>query len=380
MISKKELHIFLSIINGDANEYKIKNELNNFTQQEFDKLIIFARRKKLFPLIYDKINTLINTDKLLCWKNHYLQNLNRNIFNKNKLLYLLSEFNKEGIKTIPLKGSVFALYLYGNLSDRQTSDDIDLLVKKADLNSTRQLLAKLGYSINETDWHLYNKFSREALFYKNLGGNNILSIDLHWDITKFPLDKYYLSDFWKNSEIMDFCGFQILMPSKEDLFLYLAINTILGQFINVKYLYEINLLVLKDGSNLNWQTITEKSRLLGINKGVFYCCTLATKYFNSEFPKSFILSIKPSPAHVFIINMWSRGIIPLTYDLNKVFRYFGIYFIANYLLTGNLIDFIKITISRIFVSFEKASWLANKGKGNASIATYIKRLFKPFLK
>ena len=57
---------------------------------------------------------------------------------------MLDAFVSNGIKALPYKGPVLAVYCY-NEPERRASRDLDLLIREADIDATMAALARLGY-------------------------------------------------------------------------------------------------------------------------------------------------------------------------------------------------------------------------------------------
>jgi hypothetical protein len=93
---------------------------------------------------------------------------------------LLDGFAAAGIPVLPLKGFVLSQYLYGD-PFRRLSCDVDLLIRPADLQRVKPLLAELGYRCGK--W-LGTRTASESIWSRNAADGDVCSVlDLHWDFT-----------------------------------------------------------------------------------------------------------------------------------------------------------------------------------------------------
>ncbi len=101
---------------------------------------------------------------------------------------VLDLFEKQGIRAVPYKGTMFSKQFYGDLVSR-TSTDIDLLIDWDNLQPCIEMLKKEGY-VPEwplEEFHGWNNGLKNSQneynmnLYKN--GERLFHIELHWDIS-----------------------------------------------------------------------------------------------------------------------------------------------------------------------------------------------------
>ena len=148
---KEVENIFLSVLREDSDRDHINKEIQHFTAGDWDKLYESAIQSGLFPVFYNCLLSLdlnnISADFLSRLKNLYFLNLRRNVLLEQELFRIISYFKELNIPVIPLKGPILARYLYNDLALRQTSCDLDLLVRHETIEKTKEKLAELGYSV-----------------------------------------------------------------------------------------------------------------------------------------------------------------------------------------------------------------------------------------
>lgn len=108
-----------------------------------------------------------------------------------ELREILADFRTAGIEALAYKGPALAMLAYGELSLRNPSSDIDLLLHGADIQRAKDRLQSLGYRLilsPEQEQH-YLKH-RYHLHFERQGPE--LHVELHWALTPaywpFPLD------------------------------------------------------------------------------------------------------------------------------------------------------------------------------------------------
>jgi hypothetical protein len=126
----------------------------------------------------------------------YTNTLYKNIFIKNQTLQILNEFEKQGIDVIPLKGPLFTERYFGDLGARFSSD-IDLLIRKNDLNRATKSIKKLGFHHEKNEVHSYFNCG----FYKDLPESPCpLAVELHWDLVDVNTSNMDMEAFWKDAQ------------------------------------------------------------------------------------------------------------------------------------------------------------------------------------
>ncbi|MEB4885980.1 MULTISPECIES: nucleotidyltransferase domain-containing protein [Priestia] len=125
-------------------------------------------------------------------KQKYQETLYQNLFIKNQTDHIIRKFEEEQIEVIPLKGVYFAEKYFGHLGARGTSD-IDILVKRKDINKAIEVVKSMDFKIEEEfiPSHFHVSFSRE------IPGSAIpLTVEIHWDILKEKTANFNIQEFW----------------------------------------------------------------------------------------------------------------------------------------------------------------------------------------
>ena len=370
---------FLFFLQEDTPKEEMVGITRNFNQDSWQELSELAINCGLLPAFYRRLTALglenipsQIKDKL---KNIYLYNLQRNILLEKELLKILPCFEEADIAVIPLKGPLLARYIYADLSSRLTSADLDLLVKKEDLNKAKTLLERLGFGADQRSFAEYLKFRRQLTLRKTDANGTIL-IDLHWDIgNRFICAR--IEDFWNNARKTESAGYSVLMPCPEDLILYLTLVSLSSHdFIQLRYLYDLHKAILKLKDALNWKLLTEKAFACQQQTTLFFALKLSDEFFRNEIPKEVLEKLHPGLIKEKICRLWINKTNILRFGLRGKRGYIWFYIVTSYLGSKNIFDCMRLVLSRVFIPAQEVAWDYRHPQEKRYYA-YIKRLFKP---
>ncbi len=128
-------------------------------------------------------------------KQKYQEALYQNFFIRSQTNQIFNRFEKMELEVIPLKGVYFAEKYFGHIGARATSD-IDLLIKKQNLNRAVEAVKSLGFEIESQPIpsHFHSSFS------KKIPGSSIpLTVEIHWDVVKETTSNFKIKEFWDQS-------------------------------------------------------------------------------------------------------------------------------------------------------------------------------------
>ncbi len=129
-------------------------------------------------------------------KQQYHKAMYQNVLIKKKMEQVLAKFEVAGIPVIPLKGVYFAEKYFGHIGARWTSD-IDLLIKRTDLELAIKCIRSLGFIVDEEfiPSHFHCSFS------KPIPHSPIpLTVELHWDLLKQDTSQLNIAEFWNEAK------------------------------------------------------------------------------------------------------------------------------------------------------------------------------------
>jgi hypothetical protein len=219
----------------------------------------------------------------------YLNSLARNMRLFQKLLQLLTIFNKENIPVILLKGAHLAKLVYESPALRPMSD-IDLLAKEDDLLKIHDLLIENGFSTLEQD---QGPVLRHMAPYRK---KNFPALEIHYNIGILPDNKLFeTADLWERAHQSTLEGVNIITLCPEDLLLHLCAHTsIQHSFSNgLTPYFDIRQTVEKYNRILNWEILSNRAIEWGLERSVDLMLLLTDKFIGLPLPEQFSYIKKP---------------------------------------------------------------------------------------
>lgn len=168
----------------------------SFYQQAIEEIEHFSVSSQMYYLL--KQNNLIQqTPSFFQERLHEKFNraLYQNLFIKNQMVKILEQYEKLGIRVIPLKGVLLSEESFGHLGARGTSD-IDLLIRMRDLHTAIECVQSLGFNQVEEPipFHFHLSFSKVLPH-----SPYPLTVELHWDLLKENTSNLDIQEFWEQS-------------------------------------------------------------------------------------------------------------------------------------------------------------------------------------
>jgi hypothetical protein len=142
----------------EAITHKVKGILNDCL--DWDDIVEGSMRHGILPLLYWNLKRIddgkdVPAEVMTNLRIVYYKNAVLNTLRYDELSKILIAFNDAGIDVIVLKGAFLAETVYKNIGLRPMSD-LDLLIKKGDLQKAEKELVQLRYvpaTIYPTKWH-----------------------------------------------------------------------------------------------------------------------------------------------------------------------------------------------------------------------------------
>jgi len=383
--------VFFKILSKD-DAGVISDELRRLSDDTWEQLLRLAIKTALVPAFYKRLLALnfknIPQGITANLKNTYLFNLKRNLILEHELFKVISFFKENSITAIPLKGPVLAKYLYGDIALRSAPVDLDILVKEKDFLKAKDLSEKLGYGLlarnnNEFFCNFDLKYSRQLLFKKHNGQEGNLFLELHYDLRGVfvyaPLD-----DFWQGLSEFDTGKIIVLMPTKENLLLYMCLAVMpITEFIEVRYIFDLHTLISRYGKEINWRQLKRKLEGSRHESCVYFALKLSQKLFRTNIPIGFPEKLKPGIIKTATLSLWvnKNNVLCIKYDRSLRWYYFFTswhYFASSLLYSRNFPDCIRIINKKIFLpKTEVENLYSTPGSSKILPLLYLKRILKP---
>lgn len=146
----------------------------------------------------------------------------RNLKQQREIFSLLDILEPGNIQAVPFKGITLSQALYGNVGVRPSSD-IDLFLRRSDVESAMDRLAAYGYKSAENISHAQMKRQTRVDFEHSMVNGGVL-VDLHWGIVPGWMGHIDTDQIWNRLETTHLSGREILSFRREDLVLLLSLH------------------------------------------------------------------------------------------------------------------------------------------------------------
>ncbi|MGE6376893.1 nucleotidyltransferase domain-containing protein [Peribacillus muralis] len=249
--TSNELKFLLECLNNKGNKQFPQDGEPNLDWSLFLKL---TRHHRVYPLIYTKLKSAQYIpapimQSMFC-------DYQKNTFKMLKLTGEIEKISRQAfdndICTIFLKGPILAADLYGEISQR-TSSDIDILVNIDDLEKVDSLLIKMGYAKDEyietvlNDW----KWRHHHIVYFH--PDTQVKLEIHWRLNPGPAKEPSFNELWQRKQVSSIpTSYPIYGLGNEDLFLFLITHGARHGWSRLRWLVDIDRLCKK---NLDWARI-----------------------------------------------------------------------------------------------------------------------------
>jgi hypothetical protein len=257
-------------------------------QVNWSRLIDLAEHHGVIPQLYRRLSTAggaVPPASLEAIRQHYETNARQALWLTRELLRILEHLESRGIPALPYKGPVLAEVLYDNVALRQFSD-LDVLVHAADIARAKAAVAELGYELGikltPRQERAYLASGYEYTF-DSAHGRNLLEIQ--WQI----LPRFYSIDFdvrgfFDRSAVVSMAGRSLRTLRVEDLMLVLCAHAAKHVWTQLSWLCDIAELARLP--QLDWDTVQEAAKRLGIERIVAMSFFLANKLLGVRIPTS----------------------------------------------------------------------------------------------
>ncbi len=302
----------------DAQNYPLSKDVNS--EAIYNK----SREWRITPILFHALTIRKSRhhpsgglEKLIeVTRNDYLRTSVVNEGNYEKLSGILQAFRESGIKVLLLKGIHLARFVYRDVGLRPMGD-VDILVRKEDLNSAEEIMFRLGYKYagplrsangsgeNSSDtitkdtpdlyYELYKVVHHHLRQFVNPAGIQVLEV--HWGLMKphlpFEID---VDGLWERAEKMKMGEHDVFVLSPEDLLLYLSMHIAcsdelkksgLRPYCDIAYILKHYL------HRIDWNILKRRAHEWGAAKYLFLTLLLSQEILGFSLPPGLLDSIRP---------------------------------------------------------------------------------------
>ncbi len=223
---------------------------------EWSDFLQFVVTHRIAPFMFDCLKESNVPPRVKdAFQAHHTRNALRNLRIFAETSRILSVFNSMSVRVMGLKGIHLAGFVYGDVSLR-TMADIDLLVRKEDLERASECLRGLGYSASAeaepwTHHHL-------PAFVKD----GAATVEVHWTIPPTHAFAIDVDAIWERSREQKIGEGRLLIPSLEDTICMLSIHTIYHHKMRsgLRPLVDVGEIARRAGDGMDWDLVGRIAR------------------------------------------------------------------------------------------------------------------------
>jgi hypothetical protein len=213
------------------------------------------------------------------------QNIVKSLFLIRELIRILDRLQPLGIEVIPYKGVVLSQMVYGDAALRQ-SGDIDLFVRKHDVEAIKQAVCELGFVPRFTIPAAAERDFLAAgyeLTFDSPAGKNLL--ELQWSLQPhFYAVDFDMEGLFRRAVSVSVTGYAMKTPAPEDLFIVLAVHAAKHVWGRLIWLCDIAQILRQ--YELDWQSIRRRATELGIERMLSVTLLLANRLLQATIPNA----------------------------------------------------------------------------------------------
>jgi len=258
-------------------------------------LLQVAQRNQVIPLLYATLTKRCShalpkftLDEL----NSFIRiNTKRNYLLTKKLFQIIDAFNEAGIAVIPFKGPVLAQLIYGDITLRSFTD-IDILVKKEDLNQAKAIVTDHGLRLTtQVPANLESKYQALDKDFQFADDKNIIKLDLHWALIHWHFaSSISIERLWRNTEKVKIFNREISNFQANDLLIILCAHGSKHQWKCLQWLCDIAELI-RTFEDIDWDEVISRSREHHALRAVLLGLHLAENLLDVSLPDSVLTKI-----------------------------------------------------------------------------------------
>lgn len=197
-----------------------------------------------------------------------------------EVVELSKRLEEVGVECLPFKGPTLARAAYGDVAYRQFGD-LDVLIRREDLEPARLLLEQRGYALRLRPDQLERRLQHDYNF-PFLNAERRLLLELHWAITprawSFPTEP-----LWPRRAPLELAGQSIWTLHPEDLLLVLAVHGSKHFWSHLLWVCDVAEL-LRAHPEIHWPRVATRAKNLGCRRMLRLALLLAHDLLEAPIP------------------------------------------------------------------------------------------------
>jgi Uncharacterised nucleotidyltransferase len=253
--------------------------------KDWDAVIELASQNTVIPLIAralrDSESVPLPVRRELYRR--YFEYSSRNAFLAAELHDILNEFHRAGIEALAYKGPALAAMAYGDLALRHPSGDIDLLLRRPDIDRAKNLIQTRGYRLLAPDSEQHFLKHRYHLHYERRDPE--IHVELHWAFTPvywpFPIDQDHL---WGRARRVTLSGSQVRTLNAECAVLALCAHGAKEGWPRLSQILDLGRLI-QSHPDLDWHWVLAEARRMRRERVLRLGLWLVTELAGARIPE-----------------------------------------------------------------------------------------------
>ena len=270
------------------------------TADEWKETIESAAAHGLIPLLYKRLKNSAVGNRLPAGlartiEEQYLAVAARNMMLADELAGILQACERENRPCVPLRGLALAEDLFGDITLRPMGD-IDLLVRREDLEDITSILCGLGFQQMDRRPGFAIDYYYTLKFFKDRHGWII--VEPHWTITYPPFaDRVDMEVVWERSERDRVVGVASRKLAGGDLLFHLCLHLVhQGDEAPLLHFFEIDRLIRQRHESIDWSGVALMAEMSGQGFLLHRALDRVRMYFDTPVPEEAVRQIPDRPA------------------------------------------------------------------------------------
>jgi putative nucleotidyltransferase-like protein len=255
---------------------------------DWDYFYQLAQRNSLIPLVSSQlerfVKELLPTDVRKRFRKDFQENAARNQIFANELTSLVKACAGVGVEAVIYKGPALAVTAYGDLALRRFVD-LDLMVRRADVARTVELLLEHGYTaakaLNAEQQELLLRTQHNVQFTRGR-----LIVELHWQVSsELFASSVTAEDLWQQLETVEINGTKMKTLSTEDLLFSLSVHGSRHLWQRLAWICDMDR-IIATRPDIDWSRLMTRAEQTNTQRMFLLGPALAEKLLGTPLPES----------------------------------------------------------------------------------------------